>query len=146
VSEAGRELSPTELAQRLGWPLKKVEAVIQWLYLPLSLETPTGGNTPVHKRPRTIGDMLPSIEDFDGRVNASETRAALDAAIAQLNERERQVLELRYFSGDTTVTLEKVGVQMGLTRERIRQIEAEALRKLRHPAYGAGLRQYLEIS
>jgi len=104
---------------------------------PLSLSMPTGKDGD-----NELGDLVPCFEDFDSGVAHQELRAALGAAMARLTEREREVLELRYLTGPRT--LEEVGAEMGFTRERARQIEARALQKLRHPAFGRGLRQYLQ--
>ena len=142
LAEAGRELTPAELAERLDWPLDKTARLLKQLVEPLSFELSTDRDRD-SKRPRTIGDTIaaPPI-DFDEGAHQSELAQALHAAVARLSDREREVLTLRYLSGPRT--LEEVGHELGFTRERARQIEAEALRKLRHPTYGRGLRQFLE--
>jgi RNA polymerase primary sigma factor len=138
----GRDPSPEEIATELGIPPEKVRRVLEASRQTISLETPIGAE----------GDSV--LADFieDGRgatpmENASQRilREQIETVLEKLPERERRIIELRYGLYDGRYrTLEEVGREFGITRERIRQIEARVLRKLRHPHYGRGLRGYLE--
>jgi RNA polymerase primary sigma factor len=138
----GRDPSPEEIATELGIPPEKVRRVLEASRQTISLETPVGAE----------GDSV--LADFieDGRgatpmENASQRilREQIETVLEKLPERERRIIELRYGLYDGRYrTLEEVGREFGITRERIRQIEARVLRKLRHPHYGRGLRGYLE--
>lgn len=128
--------SPTVLAQHLGWSVERVEHMIGWMRTPVSLYLAHGED----EDEELINLIAGPIED-DVAVR-HELAAQLRTAIDKLEPREQTVLELRYLTGPRT--LEQVGEHIGVTRERVRQIEAVALRKLRHPAYGGGLYGYLE--
>ncbi|MEN9933714.1 MAG: hypothetical protein RLZZ387_293 [Chloroflexota bacterium] len=138
----GRDPTPDEIAEELGIPAEKVRRVLEAARQTISLETPVGAE----------GDSV--LADFieDGRAatpmeNASQhiLRQQIESALEKLPERERRIIQLRYGLYDGHYrTLEEVGREFGITRERIRQIEARVLRKLRHPHYGRGLRGYLE--
>jgi RNA polymerase primary sigma factor len=136
------EPTPDEIGSALGIPAEKVRRALEAARQPVSLETPVG----------TEGDSVLSdfIEDSKGTApieNAAQhiLREQLDIALQKLPERERRIIQLRYGLYDGQYrTLEEVGREFGITRERIRQIEARVLRKLRHPHYGRGLRGFLE--
>jgi RNA polymerase primary sigma factor len=138
----GRDPSPEEIAQELGIPPEKVRRVLEAARQTISLETPVGAE----------GDSVLAdfIEDGKGATpmeNATQhiLREQIESALEKLPERERRIIQLRYGLYDGHYrTLEEVGREFGITRERIRQIEARVLRKLRHPHYGRGLRGYLE--
>jgi RNA polymerase primary sigma factor len=134
--------TPDEIGGALGIPAEKVRRALEAARQPVSLETPVG----------TEGDSVLSdfIEDSRGTApieNAAQhiLREQLDLALEKLPERERRIIQLRYGLCDGQYrTLEEVGREFGITRERIRQIEARVLRKLRHPHYGRGLRGFRE--
>lgn len=135
MGDIGAE-SPSALAVHLGWSVEKVEHLIAWIRTPVSLYLAHGED-----EDQELIDLIASPSEDDPAVR-HELAAQLHTAIAKLDPRERQILELRYLTGPRT--LEQVGQHIGVTRERVRQIEAVALRKLRHPAYGGGLYGYLE--
>jgi RNA polymerase primary sigma factor len=138
----GRDPTPDEIALELGIPVEKVRRVLEAARQTISLETPIG----------TEGDTVLAdfIEDGKGVTPMDSAshhilREQIDSALEKLPERERRIIQLRYGLYDGHYrTLEEVGREFGITRERIRQIEARVLRKLRHPHYGRGLRGYLE--
>ncbi|MGQ9828910.1 MAG: sigma-70 family RNA polymerase sigma factor [Roseiflexus sp.] len=138
----GRDPTPDEIALELGIPVEKVRRVLEAARQTISLETPIGieGDT-------VLADF---IEDGKGTTPMDSAshhilREQIDSALEKLPERERRIIQLRYGLYDGHYrTLEEVGREFGITRERIRQIEARVLRKLRHPHYGRGLRGYLE--
>jgi len=137
-----RQPSAEEIATALGQPLDRVERVLEAARRPVSLETPVGEDGE-----HTLGDFLqddelPTPADF---ASQQLLRRDLAAALDHLNERERRIIDLRYGLADgQRRTLEEVGKVLGMTRERARQIEAEALRRLRAPEIGQHLRDYLE--
>jgi RNA polymerase primary sigma factor len=137
-----RQPSAEEIAVALGQPLDRVERVLEAARRPVSLETPVGEDGE-----HTLGDFLqddelPTPADF---ASQQLLRRDLAAALEHLNERERRIIDLRYGLADgQRRTLEEVGKVLGMTRERARQIEAEALRRLRAPEVGQHLRDYLE--
>jgi RNA polymerase primary sigma factor len=138
------ERQPTveEVAEALGQPADRIAHVLEAARQPLSLATPVG-----EEREQTLGDFIEdNMQGAPVEVAAQHLmRTDLEVALAQLNERERRILTLRYGIKDGRHrTLEEVGKEMGMTRERARQIEAEALRRLRSPEIGAHLRDYLE--
>ena len=144
LQEMGREPTPEELAVRMEMPEDKVRKVLKIAKEPISMETPIGDDEDSH-----LGDF---IEDTDGRRRRSTrppwTSPARDHArvLAQLTPREAKVLRMRFgIDMNTDHTLEEVGKQFDVTRERIRQIEAKALRKLRHPSRSEQLRSFLDI-
>jgi len=137
-----RQPSAEEIATALGQPLDRVERVLEAARRPVSLETPVGEDGE-----HTLGDFLqddelPTPADF---ASQQLLRRDLAEALDHLNERERRIIDLRYGLADgQRRTLEEVGKVLGMTRERARQIEAEALRRLRAPEIGQHLRDYLE--
>ncbi|MFQ5847061.1 MAG: RNA polymerase sigma factor RpoD [Candidatus Methylomirabilales bacterium] len=142
VQEFGREPSPEEIAQKIDLPVDKVRKVLKIAQEPISLETPIGEEEDSH-----LGDFIEDkgaispLEAFIGINLGTQT----DDVLGTLTERERRVLRLRFGIGDgVDHTLEEVGQQFDVTRERIRQIEAKALRKLRHPTRGRRLRSFVE--
>ena len=135
LNEIGREPTPEELAEKLGMPLEKVRKVLKIAKEPLSLETPIGDEEDSH-----LGDFIEdknAILPIDAAIQ-SNLRETTTRVLASLTPREERVLRMRFGIGmNTDHTLEEVGQQFSVTRERIRQIEAKALRKLKHPS-GAG--------
>ena len=140
ASEKGREPTPEELAQRAGVPATKVRLILESSRRPLSLETPIGQDS-------QLGDFL---EDKNvGSPNESllsrDLELQVERALATLSPKEREILRLRFGIGAAGEhTLEQVGERFAVTRERIRQIEAKALRKLRHPLRGRALKAFVE--
>ena len=132
LNEIGREPTPEELAEKLGMPLEKVRKVLKIAKEPLSLETPIGDEEDSH-----LGDFIEdknAILPIDAAIQ-SNLRETTTRVLASLTPREERVLRMRFGIGmNTDHTLEEVGQQFSVTRERIRQIEAKALRKLKHPA------------
>jgi RNA polymerase primary sigma factor len=131
MQELGREPSPEELAETLEMPVPRVRAVLRIAQPSVSMQSPVGDAEETH-----FGDLLEDqgAEDPSHATGWHLIRGKLWEVLGSLNERERRILELRYglTDGDAR-TLEEVGQQYHVTRERIRQIEAKALRKLRHP-------------
>jgi RNA polymerase primary sigma factor len=142
LSEIGREPTPEELAEKLGMPLEKVRKVLKIAREPLSLETPIGDEEDSH-----LGDFIEdknAILPIDAAIQ-SNLREATTRTLASLTPREERVLRMRFGIGmNTENTLEVVGQQFSLTRERIRQIEAKALRKLKHLSRSRILRSFLD--
>ncbi|MCD5404965.1 MAG: RNA polymerase sigma factor RpoD [Desulfotomaculum sp.] len=142
VQELGREPTPEEIAKEMGISPEKVREIIKIAQEPVSLETPIGEEEDSH-----LGDF---IEDQDAKAPAEEAshtllREQLDEVLSTLTDREQKVLRLRFGLDDGRArTLEEVGCTFGVTRERIRQIEAKTLRKLRHPSRSKKLKDYLE--
>jgi len=137
-----RQPSAEEIATALGQPLDRIERVLEAARRPISLETPVGEDGE-----HTLGDFLQDDELPTPAEFASQQllRRDLARALDHLNERERRIIDLRYGLADgQRRTLEEVGKVLGMTRERARQIEAEALRRLRAPDVGQHLRDYLE--
>ena len=131
LQELGREPGEEELAEALGMSVEKVRDILKIAQEPVSLETPIGEEEDSH-----LGDFIPAEGASDPAELASETlmREQIRKAISTLTPREQRVLELRYGLDDgRSRTLEEVGLEFGVTRERIRQIESKAIRKLRHP-------------
>lgn len=142
LQELGREPTIEEIAERMELPLEKIKEIIKTAQEPVSLESPIGKEDDSH-----LGDF---IEDEDSPAPpkiASHTllKEQLDGVLKTLTQREKRVLELRFGITDGHPhTLEEVGREFGVTRERIRQIEAKALRKLRHPSRSKKLKDYLD--
>ena len=142
LNEIGREPTPEELAEKLGMPLEKVRKVLKIAKEALSLETPVGDEEDSH-----LGDFIEdknAVLPIDAAIqsNLSETTTRV---LASLTPREERVLRMRFGIGmNTDHTLEEVGQQFSVTRERIRQIEAKALRKLKHPSRSRKLRSFLD--
>jgi RNA polymerase primary sigma factor len=142
VQELGREPTPDEIAKELGTTPKKVERIIKISQRPLSLEMPVGEEQDSH-----LGDFIPDESTLGPTDAASHQllREQMEEILTSLSPREGRVLQLRFGLKDgKSHTLEEVGKKFGVTRERIRQIEAKALRKLRHPSRSRKLRDYLE--
>jgi RNA polymerase primary sigma factor len=142
LNEIGREPTPEELAEKLGMPLEKVRKVLKIAKEPLSLETPIGDEEDSH-----LGDFIEdknAILPIDAAIQ-SNLRETTTRVLASLTPREERVLRMRFGIGmNTDHTLEEVGQQFSVTRERIRQIEAKALRKLKHPSRSRKLRSFLD--
>ena len=142
MQELGRDPSPEELAQKMEMPVEKVREIQKISQEPVSLETPIGEEEDSH-----LGDFIPD-EDAPAPAEAaaySLLKEQLDEVLMSLNEREQKVLRLRFGLEDGRArTLEEVGKEFEVTRERIRQIEAKSLRKLRHPSRSKKLKDYLD--
>ncbi|SMB93037.1 RNA polymerase primary sigma factor [Thermanaeromonas toyohensis ToBE] len=142
LQELGREPTPEEIAKEMDIPVERVREIMKIAQEPVSLETPIGEEEDSH-----LGDF---IEDEDALAPADAAsymllREQLEEVLDSLTPRERKVLRLRFGLDDgRSRTLEEVGQEFGVTRERIRQIEAKALRKLRHPSRSKKLKDYLE--
>jgi RNA polymerase primary sigma factor len=141
TQELGRKPTAAEIADELETPLQKMESLVSNSEQPLSLELPVGddGDT-------TLGDFIPDDEALSPDESAvrQQARKDIDNLLTTLTPREQQVLQLRFGLQDGQArTLEEIGNELGKTRERIRQIEAKALRKLRHPSRSRRLRGYL---
>src|ERR1700726_2530123 len=141
LNEIGREPTPEELAEKLHMPIEKVRKVLKIVKEPISLETPIGDEEDSH-----LGDFIEdknAILPIDAAIQ-SNLRETTTRVLASLTPREERVLRMRFGIGmNTDHTLEEVGKQFDVTRERIRQIEAKALRKLRHPSRSEQLRSFL---
>jgi RNA polymerase primary sigma factor len=142
LNEIGREPTPEELAEKLGMPLEKVRKVLKIAKEPLSLENPIGGEEDSH-----LGDFIEdknAIPPIDAAIQ-SNLRETTTRVLASLTPREERILRMRFGIGmNKDHTLQEVGQQFSLTRERIRQIEAKALRKLKHPSRSRLLRSFLD--
>ena len=142
LHEIGREPTPEELAERLMMPLEKVRKVLKIAKEPISLETPIGDEEDSH-----LGDFIEdknAVLPLDAAIQAN-LRETTTRVLASLTPREERVLRMRFGIGmNTDHTLEEVGQQFSVTRERIRQIEAKALRKLKHPSRSRKLRSFLD--
>ena len=142
LHEIGREPTPEELAQKLSMPIDKVRKVLKIAKEPISLETPVGDEEDSH-----LGDFIEdknAVQPLDAAIH-SNLRETTTRVLASLTAREERVLRMRFGIGmNTDHTLEEVGQQFSVTRERIRQIEAKALRKLKHPSRSRKLRSFLE--
>jgi len=140
--ETGQEPTPEELAQRLNMTPEKIKKVMKIAKEPISLETPVGDEEDSH-----LGDFIAdknTIQPLDAAIQ-SNLRQSCTAVLSTLSPREERVLRMRFGIGmNTDHTLEEVGAQFAVTRERIRQIEAKALRKLKHPSRSRKLRTFLE--
>ncbi|MEE2655171.1 MAG: RNA polymerase sigma factor RpoD [Pseudomonadota bacterium] len=143
LHEIGREPTPEELSGRLGMPLEKVRKVLKIAKEPISLETPIGDEEDSH-----LGDFIEdknAVQPLDAAIQGN-LRETTTRVLASLTPREERVLRMRFGIGmNTDHTLEEVGQQFSVTRERIRQIEAKALRKLKHPSRSRLLRSFLDI-
>ncbi|MBO7121935.1 MAG: RNA polymerase sigma factor RpoD [Treponema sp.] len=143
MQKYGREPTDDEIAQQLGWPVARVKTVKNVAREPISLETPIG-----EEEDSLLGDF---IEDKEVENPANQTaytllKEQLSGVLSTLPPREQEVLKMRFgLEGGYCLTLEEVGLYFNVTRERIRQIEAKALRRLRHPRRATGLRDYIEI-
>jgi RNA polymerase primary sigma factor len=141
-NETGREPTPEELGEKLGMPLEKLRKVLQIVKEPLSLETPIGDEEDSH-----LGDLIAdknAILPIDAMIQ-SNLRETTTRILASLSPREERILRMRFGLGmNSDHTLEEVGQQFSVTRERIRQIEAKAIRKLKHPSRSRVLRTFLD--
>ncbi|MEZ5809870.1 MAG: RNA polymerase sigma factor RpoD [Rhizobiaceae bacterium] len=142
LHEIGREPTPEELSEKLAMPLEKVRKVLKIAKEPISLETPVGDEEDSH-----LGDFIEdknAVLPIDAAIQAN-LRETTTRVLASLTPREERVLRMRFGIGmNTDHTLEEVGQQFSVTRERIRQIEAKALRKLKHPSRSRKLRSFLD--
>ncbi|WP_457642525.1 RNA polymerase sigma factor RpoD [Persephonella sp.] len=142
VQELGREPTPEEIAKKVGMTPEKVRKILRTSQEPISLETPIGDDDESH-----LGDFIEdkTVMSPEQHVLRQALRQQLEEVLSTLSEREEQVLRYRFgLEDDTEYTLEQVGKKFGVTRERIRQIEAKALRKLRHPHRAKYLRPFCE--
>jgi RNA polymerase primary sigma factor len=141
LTEIGREPTPEALADKLGMPLEKVHKVLKIAKEPLSLETPIGDEGDSH-----LGDLIEdknAILPIDAAIQ-SNLRETTTRVLASLTPREERIVRMRFGIGmNSDQTLEDVGQQFSVTRERIRQIEAKALKKLKHPSRSSALRSFL---
>jgi RNA polymerase primary sigma factor len=140
INEMGREPTPEELAQRTGVPAKKVRLILESSRKPLSLETPIGEDS-------ELGDFLEdkSAGSPNDTLLNQDLTTQVERALGTLSPKEKEILRLRFGIGEEGEhTLEEVGKRFAVTRERIRQIEAKALRKLRHPLRGRNLKAFIE--
>jgi RNA polymerase primary sigma factor len=142
LHEIGREPTPEELSEKISMPLDKVRKVLKIAKEPISLETPVGDEDDSH-----LGDFIEdkmAVQPLEAAIHAN-LRETTTRILASLTPREERVLRMRFGIGmNTDHTLEEVGQQFSVTRERIRQIEAKALRKLKHPSRSRKLRSFLE--
>jgi RNA polymerase primary sigma factor len=142
LHETGREATPEELAERLSMPLDKVRKVLKIAKEPISLETPIGDEEDSH-----LGDFIEdknAVIPVDAAIH-SNLKETVTRVLASLTPREERVLRMRFGIGmNTDHTLEEVGQQFSVTRERIRQIEAKALRKLKHPSRSRKMKSFLD--
>jgi RNA polymerase primary sigma factor len=142
IQELGREPTPEEIAKKVDMPPDKVRKILRTSQEPISLETPIGDDDESH-----LGDFIEdkTVLSPENHVLRQALRTQLEEILSTLSEREEQVLRYRFgLEDDTEYTLEQVGKKFGVTRERIRQIEAKALRKLRHPHRAKYLRPFCE--
>jgi len=142
VQELGRDPSPEEIAERMDYPVEKVKKVLKIAKEPISLETPIGEEEDSHLGDFIEDKKVPSPSDAILAKNLSEQSRRV---LATLTPREEKVLRMRFGIGEKSDhTLEEVGKDFTVTRERIRQIEAKALRKLRHPVRSKKLRSFID--
>jgi RNA polymerase primary sigma factor len=140
VNEMGREPTPEELAKKTGVPARKVRLILESSRKPLSLETPIGEDS-------ELGDFLEdkTTESPNDTLISQDLTNQVERALGMLSPKEKEILRLRFGIGDESEhTLEEVGKRFSVTRERIRQIETKALRKLRHPLRGRALKAFVE--
>jgi len=143
LQDFGREPTPDEVADEMQLPVARVRAVLKMAQQPISLQAPVGDGEEAN-----FGDFLEdkSSENPSDVTSFSLLRDKLCDVLSSLNERERRVLEMRFGLSDGSArTLEEVGFQFRVTRERIRQIEAKALRKMRHPTRIRQLHGFIEV-
>jgi RNA polymerase primary sigma factor len=143
LHEIGREPTPEELAEKLGLSVDRVEKVLKIAKEPVSLETPIG-----EEEDSSLGDLISDDNAVSPDLAAiqSNLRETTTQMLATLSPREERVLRMRFGIGlNSDHTLEEVGQQFSVTRERIRQIEAKALRKLKHPSRSRTLRSFLDV-
>jgi RNA polymerase primary sigma factor len=138
----GREPSAAEIATRSGVPLPRVEQVLSMVQQPTSLDLPVGEDGDA-----TLGDLIEATDAVDPQAvaEATDLQRRLAEALTELTPREQKILRMRFGIGDTNDrTLAEIGEELGVTRERIRQIEAQALEKLRHPRRARKLATFIE--
>jgi len=143
LQEMGREPTPEELAERMEMPEDKIRKVLKIAKEPISMETPIGDDEDSH-----LGDFIEdaNVQSPLDSANTEGLREATHYVLTGLTPREAKVLRMRFgIDMNTDHTLEEVGKQFDVTRERIRQIEAKALRKLRHPSRSEALRSFLDL-
>ena len=141
VQELSREPTPEEVAEKMGIPVEKVQQIQKIAQDPISLEAPVG-----EEEDSSLGDFIYDHNALapDEYTQKDYLKKELDAALATLTDREELVIRMRFGLDDgRTRTLEEVGVFFGVTRERIRQIEAKALKKLKHPSRSKKLKHFL---
>jgi RNA polymerase primary sigma factor len=144
MNEIGREPTPEELSDKLTMPLDKVRRVLKIVHEPLSLDIPIGEEGDSGRLSNLIQDEV-AVSPLDSAV-AANLRAATTEVLACLTPREERILRMRFgIRMNSDQTLEEVGKQFSVTRERIRQIEAKALRKLAHPQASRRLRSFLGV-
>jgi len=142
IQELGREPTPEEMSKELDLPPEKIREILKAAQEPVSLEAPVGEEDDSH-----LGDFIPDAEALSPATFASNSllKFELDQVLNTLTDREKRVLRMRFgLSDGLTKTLEEVGKEFGVTRERIRQIEAKALRKLRHPSRSRKLKDFMD--
>jgi RNA polymerase primary sigma factor len=141
-NEIGRDPTPEELGKKLGMPTEKIRKVLQIAKEPMSLETPIGDEEDTH-----LGDLIEdksAIQPIDAMIQ-SNLRETTTRVLASLTPREERIVRMRFGLGmNSDHTLKQVGQQFSVTRERIRQIEAKAIRKLKHPSRSGALRSFLD--
>ena len=140
--ELGREPTPIEISEVTGMSVEKIQTTQRAVATPLSIDVPVGEDEDT-----SIADLIPADAEYDPQHGASNTLLyeALEIAMVDLNTREKEIIKLRFgLDGGRVHTLEEVGLIYGLTRERIRQIENKALRKMRHPKRSRHLRDFLD--
>ena len=144
VNEIGREPTPEELAEKLQMPLEKVRGILKIAREPLSLDMPIGEEEDSGR----LGDLIEDqnvVSPIDSAI-AANLREATTEVLASLTAREERILRMRFGIGtNSDHTLQEVGKHFSVTRERIRQIEAKALRKLTHPSRSRKLRSFLDV-
>lgn len=142
IQDLGREPTPEEMSEKLDLPPEKIREIMKAAQEPVSLEAPVGEEDDSH-----LGDFIPDAEALSPSSFAANSmlKYELDQVLETLTDREERVLRMRFgLSDGLTKTLEEVGKEFGVTRERIRQIEAKALRKLRHPSRSRKLKDFME--
>jgi len=142
IQELGREPTPEEMSKELDLPPEKIREILKAAQEPVSLEAPVGEEDDSH-----LGDFIPDADALSPATFASNSllKFELDQVLNTLTDREKRVLRMRFgLSDGLTKTLEEVGKEFGVTRERIRQIEAKALRKLRHPSRSRKLKDFMD--
>jgi len=142
IQDLGREPSPEEMSETLDMPPEKIREIMKAAQEPVSLEAPVGEEDDSH-----LGDFIPDAEAMSPSSFATNSmlKYELEEVLSTLTDREKKVLQMRFGLVDgLTKTLEEVGKEFGVTRERIRQIEAKALRKLRHPSRSRKLKDFME--
>ena len=143
MQKLGRDPTDEEIAQQLGWPVSRVKQVKSVAREPISLETPIG-----EEEDSQLGDFIEDkyVENPANQAEYTLLQELIREILGSLPAREQEVLKMRFGLEDGySLTLEEVGLYFNVTRERIRQIEAKALRRLRHPRRASGLRDYQEV-